>query len=99
VAAPAPGSIFAYMAVTPKGGWFGVLLGIVIATAVTFAVASALLGFGRNEPAEDDLDGLTEDERAEAELEAARARTAENKATSKNQTPATVNREATPREA
>jgi PTS system mannitol-specific IIC component len=94
VSAPAPGSIFAYLAVTPKGGWFGVLLGIVIATAVTFVVASALLGFGRNEPAEEEEAAETE-----AELEAARARTAENKAASKNQTPATVNREATPREA
>jgi PTS system mannitol-specific IIC component len=91
VAAPAPGSIFAYFAVTPKGGWFGVILGIVIACAVTFALASALLGFGRNEPAE-------EEDEAEAELEEARARVAENKATSKGQ-PAVVNREATPREA
>jgi mannitol-specific phosphotransferase system IIBC component len=49
VATPSPGSIFAYLAVTPKGGWFGVLAGIVIATGVSFAVASALLGFGRGE--------------------------------------------------
>jgi PTS system mannitol-specific IIC component len=47
VATPSPGSIFAYMAVTPKGGWFGVIAGIVIATAVSFAVAAVLLGFGR----------------------------------------------------
>ncbi|MEO3809036.1 PTS mannitol transporter subunit IICB [Sphaerisporangium sp. B11E5] len=47
VATPAPGSIFAYLAVTPKGGWFGVLAGVVIAAAVSFVVASALLGFGR----------------------------------------------------
>ncbi|MBB5077447.1 hypothetical protein [Nonomuraea endophytica] len=53
VATPSPGSIFAYLAVTPKGGWFGVLLGIVIAAAVTFAVASVLLGFGRGEKAEE----------------------------------------------
>ncbi|RCG33152.1 PTS mannose transporter subunit IIA [Sphaerisporangium album] len=55
VATPSPGSIFAYLAVTPKGGWFGVLAGIIIASAVSFAVASALLGFGRGEkePAED----------------------------------------------
>ncbi|WP_432967637.1 mannitol-specific PTS transporter subunit IIC [Dactylosporangium sp. CA-233914] len=53
VATPSPGSIFAYMAVTPKGGWFVVLLGIVIAAAVTFAVASVLLGFGRGEPREE----------------------------------------------
>lgn len=53
VATPSPGSIFAYLAVTPKGGHFGVILGVVIAAAVTFAVASALLGFGRGEPAAD----------------------------------------------
>ncbi|MEV4118553.1 PTS mannitol transporter subunit IICB [Micromonospora sp. NPDC049645] len=55
VATPSPGSIFAYLAVTPKGDYFGVILGVVIAAAVTFAVASALLGFGRGEPAADAL--------------------------------------------
>lgn len=45
-ATPAPGSIFAYIAVMPPGSWFGVLLGIVLATAVSFIVAAALLGFG-----------------------------------------------------
>jgi PTS system mannitol-specific IIC component len=103
VSAPAPGSIFAYLAVTPKGGWFGVLLGVVIAAAVTFAIASLLLGFGRNEPAEDEDEALTPEEQAErdqAELEAARRQSVENKAASKlPQQPAAVNREATPREA
>ncbi|GGK88050.1 hypothetical protein Sme01_74250 [Sphaerisporangium melleum] len=47
VATPSPGSIFAYLAVTPRGGWFGVLAGIAAAAAVSFLVASALLGFGR----------------------------------------------------
>ncbi|MGW4460834.1 mannitol-specific PTS transporter subunit IIC [Micromonospora sp. NPDC004704] len=47
VATPSPGSIFAYAAVTPKGGWFGVFLGVLLAAAVSFVVASALLGFGR----------------------------------------------------
>ncbi|GAA1010741.1 hypothetical protein Aple_030050 [Acrocarpospora pleiomorpha] len=47
VATPSPGSIFAYLAVTPKGGWFGVILGIIVAAGVSFIVASALLGFGR----------------------------------------------------
>jgi PTS system mannitol-specific IIC component len=55
VATPSPGSIFAYMAVTPKGGYFVVLLGIAISAAVTFAVASMLMGFGRGEPAEETL--------------------------------------------
>jgi PTS system mannitol-specific IIC component len=54
VATPSPGSIFAYAAETPRGGWFGVLLGVAIAAAVSFAVSSALLGFGRfAEPRED----------------------------------------------
>ncbi|WP_433072982.1 mannitol-specific PTS transporter subunit IIC [Dactylosporangium sp. CA-052675] len=61
VATPSPGSIFAYMAVTPKGGYFVVLLGILIAAAVTFAVASLLLGFGRNEPAQDAAIGPDEE--------------------------------------
>ncbi|SDI38047.1 PTS system, mannitol-specific IIC component [Actinokineospora alba] len=48
VATPSPGSIFAYLAVTPKGGYFGVLAAIVVATGVSFVVAAALLGFGRS---------------------------------------------------
>jgi mannitol-specific phosphotransferase system IIC component len=58
VATPSPGSIFAYAAVTPKGGWFGVFFGVLVAAAVSFGVGSALLGFGRLEKEED-----TEDER------------------------------------
>jgi PTS system mannitol-specific IIC component len=49
VATPSPGSIFAYMAVTPKDGYFGVLLDIAVASVVSFGVASMLLGFGRSE--------------------------------------------------
>jgi PTS system mannitol-specific IIC component len=95
VAPPAPGSIFAYMAVTPRGGWFIVLLGVFLATVVTFAVASLLLGFGRKEPAEDELDEA-EIEHEQDELAAAQRQSAENKAASKL---APVNREATPTEA
>jgi PTS system mannitol-specific IIC component len=47
VAPPAPGSIFAYMAVTPRGGHLSVLLCIAVATGVSFIVAAALLKFGR----------------------------------------------------
>lgn len=53
VASPAPGSIFAYMAMTPRGGHLVVLLGIAIATAVSFVVASLLLGLGRKEKKDD----------------------------------------------
>ena len=57
VATPSPGSIFAYIAQTPKGAWFGVFSGVLIAMAVSFAVGSVLLGFGfsrEKEPADED---------------------------------------------
>ncbi|WP_018812078.1 PTS mannitol transporter subunit IICB [Salinispora pacifica] len=82
VATPSPGSVFAYFAVTPKGGWFGVVLGIVIAAAVTFAVAALLLGFGRKAGDEADDAAVTPEEQADreqAELAAARRRSADNK--------------------
>lgn len=82
VATPSPGSVFAYLAVTPKGGWFGVVLGIVIAAAVTFAVAALLLGFGRKAGDEADDTAVTPEEQADreqAELAAARRRSADNK--------------------
>jgi PTS system mannitol-specific IIC component len=60
VATPSPGSIFAYAAVTPKGGWFGVGAGVLIAALVSFGVASALLGFGRLESTEDEEEGEEE---------------------------------------
>ncbi len=56
VAAPAPGSIFAYMAVTPRGGHVSVLLSILIAAGVSFVVGAALLKFGRG--ADDDDQSL-----------------------------------------
>src|SRR5204863_6609935 len=42
-ATPSPGSIFAYLAVTPPGQHFGVFLGVFAAAAVSFAVGSAIL--------------------------------------------------------
>jgi mannitol PTS system EIICBA or EIICB component len=47
IASPSPGSIFAILAVTPKGGYFGVIAGVVVAAAVSFVIAAALLKFGR----------------------------------------------------
>jgi len=46
-AVPAPGSIFAVLAVTAKGSYFGVISGIVLSAAVSFVVAAALMKFGR----------------------------------------------------
>ncbi|MEV0408154.1 hypothetical protein AB0I04_49685, partial [Actinoallomurus sp. NPDC050550] len=47
VSVASPGSILAYAAETPKGGWSGVFAGVFIAAAVSFVVGSILLGFGR----------------------------------------------------
>ncbi|MEV6600195.1 PTS mannitol transporter subunit IICB [Actinoplanes sp. NPDC051346] len=47
VATPSPGSIFAYLAETPRGDHSGVLAGVVVAAIVSFVVGSLLLGFGR----------------------------------------------------
>jgi PTS system mannitol-specific IIC component len=52
VAPPAPGSIFAYVAVTPRGGHVSVLLSIAMATAVAFIAAAALMKFGRGAEAD-----------------------------------------------
>jgi PTS system mannitol-specific IIC component len=65
VATPSPGSIFAYAAETPRGGYFGVFLGVLIAAAVSFAVGSVLLGFGR----------LNGDDKSESEPDAATGET------------------------
>jgi PTS system mannitol-specific IIC component len=43
VASPSPGSIFALMAMAPKGELLKVLLGVLLSTAVSFLVASVLI--------------------------------------------------------
>lgn len=43
VASPSPGSIFAYFAMTPKGGYLPMIAGVVVATVVSFLLASVLL--------------------------------------------------------
>lgn len=55
VATPSPGSIFAYLAMTPKGGLLPVLSGVFVATLASFLIAAILLKTGRNEQ-EDDLE-------------------------------------------
>jgi PTS system mannitol-specific IIC component len=51
VGPPAPGSIFAYFSMTPKGGggWFDTVAVVTTGAAVSFAIASVLMGFGRGE--------------------------------------------------
>ncbi|MDQ0060304.1 PTS mannitol transporter subunit IICB [Paenibacillus harenae] len=43
VAAPSPGSIIAYITMTPKGGFLAMFSGVVVATIVSFLVAALLL--------------------------------------------------------
>jgi PTS system mannitol-specific IIC component len=57
VASPSPGSIIAYTLVTPRGGFLGVYAAILVATLVSLAVASALLGFGRKAGDDEDVPG------------------------------------------
>jgi PTS system mannitol-specific IIC component len=60
VSVPSPGSIFAYLAVTPRGGYIPVLAAVIVATGVSFLVASVLMGFGRG--AKDEPEHLPEEE-------------------------------------
>ncbi len=59
VATPSPGSIFALMAMTPKGNFFGVIAGVFTATLVSFFVASLLLKVSKSTGI--DLDSATEE--------------------------------------
>ncbi|GAB3812953.1 hypothetical protein GCM10028820_06880 [Tessaracoccus terricola] len=57
VSAASPGSILAYLAVTPRGGFVPVLAAVAAAAIVSFVVASLLLGFGRK--GDDEVDAAT----------------------------------------
>lgn len=43
VAFPSPGSIFSYLAMTPRGGFTGTLAGVIVGTGVSFVVSSVIL--------------------------------------------------------
>ncbi|QSX07541.1 PTS mannitol transporter subunit IICB [Alkalibacter rhizosphaerae] len=58
VATPSPGSIFAYIAMTPRGDHLGVLLGVLVAAVVSFLIASILLKATKGDT--EDLSAATE---------------------------------------
>ncbi len=60
VATPSPGSIFALLAMTPKGSFLGVSLGVLISTAVSFLVASIFVKSSSKNFDKDELDKATE---------------------------------------
>ena len=51
-----PGSIFAFMAVTPRGNHFGIILAILVATVVTFLTASVVHKMSGVEQSDDDFE-------------------------------------------
>ncbi|WP_286170984.1 PTS mannitol transporter subunit IICB [Bacillus sp. NTK071] len=57
VAGPSPGSIFAYLGLTPKGSFLGIIAGVLASTIVTFIVTSLILKMEKNK--DDDDEELT----------------------------------------
>lgn len=55
VAVPSPGSIFALLAMTPKGNYLGVLAGVTVGAAVSFLIASLILKRSKEDGNEEDL--------------------------------------------
>ncbi|MGA8942663.1 MAG: PTS mannitol transporter subunit IICB [Thermoactinomyces sp.] len=59
IAVPSPGSIFTLLAMTPKGNYTGVLAGVIVATVVSFVIASLILKTSKSAE-EDDLSKAVE---------------------------------------
>ena len=57
IATASPGSIFAVLAMTSKGSYLGVILGVLVATAVSFIIAALILKTSKAE--EEDLSAAT----------------------------------------
>ncbi|MGM0380054.1 MAG: PTS mannitol transporter subunit IICB [Bacillota bacterium] len=60
VAGPSPGSIFAYLGLTPKGNFLGVIAGVTSAAIVSFLVASLILKFQNKDESEESLEESVE---------------------------------------
>ncbi len=61
LSAPAsPGSIFAVMAMTPRGEWLQVLAGVAVAALVSFIIAAIILRADKSAPEDNDLDSEIE---------------------------------------
>lgn len=58
VATPSPGSIFALMLMAPKGQHLGVIAGVVVATIISFVIASIILRTSKDK--EEDISAATE---------------------------------------
>ena len=78
-----PGSVIAYAAVSARGDFLLILVGILLSAAVSFVVSSVLMGFGRKEKREANEEDRVAQEQALADAQSA---TAANKAASKGST-------------
>lgn len=56
VAGPSPGSIFAYLALTPKGSFIATIAGVSIGTLVSFVITSFILKLEKNSDEETESD-------------------------------------------
>lgn len=56
VAGPSPGSIFSYLALTPKGSFIATIAGVTTATIVSFLVSSAILKVSKNKKTEENFE-------------------------------------------
>lgn len=54
--APSPGSIIAYIAMTPKGGYLPMFAGVIVAAVVSFLIASVLLKTSKKNNEETDIE-------------------------------------------
>ncbi len=59
VAGPSPGSIFAYLGLTPKGSFIGIIAGVLAATAVTFFITSLILKMEKNKDEDEEDEELS----------------------------------------
>lgn len=59
VAGPSPGSIFAYLMLTPKGNFLGIIAGVFVSAAVSFLVASSILKVSKGKGTDEDLQAST----------------------------------------
>lgn len=64
VAGPSPGSVFAYLMLTPKGNFIGIIVGMAVATIVSFLVASCLLKISGNKTTDEDMKASIERSKA-----------------------------------
>ncbi|WP_216824903.1 hypothetical protein [Bacillus sp. V59.32b] len=55
MAGPSPGSIFAYLALIPKGNFSGIILGVLVATIVSFIVTAIILKLDKKTIEEEDF--------------------------------------------